>query len=440
LGLFQSIFGVKNNNNPNDAGTTHLQLISDNGWGFYSWDGKLYESDLVRSAIRPKARAVGKLVSKHIRNGNGIFQVNPDPRIRFLLEEPNPLMTGQVLQEKLVTQLELNNNAFAFIKRDDTGFPNAIYPIPCTTCEAKEGKNGDLFYKFYFKTGQIMTIPAMDVIHLRQDFHENDIFADSPARALTKLMEVVDTADQSIIQAIKSAAVVRWLLKFKSVLKPEDMTKQINNFVDNYLKVTGNKAGAAGSDPRYDAEQVKPYNYVPEADTMKNTYQRILSFFNTNEKIIQSDFNEDEWNAYYGSVIEPIATQLAGEYTRKLFTRTQRGYGNKIIFESSTLETASLKTKMMLVQMVDRGALTPNEWRAAMNLPPVEGGDEPLRRLDTVSLGSVSGGTGFTTKDTLPKDLIEPGSTDNLTDNLDPAATDPAATDPAATDPAAQTT
>ena len=38
---------------------------------------------------------------------------------------------------------------------------------------------------------------------------------------------------------------------------------------------------------------------------------------------------------------------------------------------------------MNLVQMVDRGALTPNEWREALNLHPIEGGDEPIRRLDT---------------------------------------------------------
>lgn len=33
--------------------------------------------------------------------------------------------------------------------------------------------------------------------------------------------------------------------------------------------------------------------------------------------------------------------------------------------------------------MVDRGAMTPNEWRATMNMAPIEGGDQPIRRLDT---------------------------------------------------------
>ena len=33
--------------------------------------------------------------------------------------------------------------------------------------------------------------------------------------------------------------------------------------------------------------------------------------------------------------------------------------------------------------MVDRGAMTPNEWRAVLNMVPLPGGDEPIRRLDT---------------------------------------------------------
>ena len=42
-----------------------------------------------------------------------------------------------------------------------------------------------------------------------------------------------------------------------------------------------------------------------------------------------------------------------------------------------------MSTKMNLVQMVDRGALTPNEWRSILSLGPIEGGDKPVRRLDT---------------------------------------------------------
>ena len=75
--------------------------------------------------------------------------------------------------------------------------------------------------------------------------------------------------------------------------------------------------------------------------------------------------------------------QLSGEYTRKLFSRRERGFGNKIIFESSNLTFASMQTKLNLVQYVDRGILSPNEVREILNLAPRDGGDEYIRRLDT---------------------------------------------------------
>lgn len=41
--------------------------------------------------------------------------------------------------------------------------------------------------------------------------------------------------------------------------------------------------------------------------------------------------------------------------------------------------------------LVDRGALTPNEWRDTFNLSPVADGDKPLRRLDTETVGTIRG-------------------------------------------------
>lgn len=379
MGLFEKIFGRKTETSQSN---NRFKLINDKGSGFFSWDGKLYKSDIIRAAIRPKAKAIGKLTAKHIREGNE-FKVNPDVNIRFLLEEPNPIMSGQVFQEKMAVQLELNNNAFAYIKRDDFGVATEIYPVPASSVELIEGKYGEIYLKFMFLNGQYMTVPYADVIHLRNDFNDDDFFGSQPGEALKNSMDIINTADQGIVKAIKNSASIKWLLKFKTVLQPKDMKEQVDKFTKEYLSIDGNDGGAAGTDSRYDLEQVKNEAYVPNEKQLANTTQRVYSFFNTNEKIVQSKYTEDEWNAYYEAQIEPVAMQLANEYTRKLFTRKQRGYGNKIIFEASSLQYASMATKMNLVQMVDRGALTPNEWRSILSLGPIEGGDKAVRRLDT---------------------------------------------------------
>ena len=112
-------------------------------------------------------------------------------------------------------------------------------------------------------------------------------------------------------------------------------------------------------------------------------FRSIYSFFNTNKKIVQSDYTEDEWTAYYEAQIEPDATQMAHEYSNKLFSRKERAFGNSIMFESSNLTYASMSTKLNLVGFVDRGIMTPNEVRHYLNLAPMDGGDEALLRKDT---------------------------------------------------------
>ncbi len=354
-------------------------MVTETGNGFFCWNGKIFESDLVRACIRPVARSVGKLCPKHIRGDT----VNPEPYMRILLEEPNPYMSMQQLLEKMCRQLEINNNAYAVIVRDENYYPVGIYPIAPVNVETDYDAFGEMRLKFLLGNGKSFKFPYGDIIHIRQDLNENDVFGSPLMPALSPLMEIVTTTDQGIVNAVKNSAVIRWLLKFAQTLRPEDLKKQAKDFAQNYLENTKDNFGVAAVDAKADAIQVKANDYVPNSQQMQENNKRIYALFGTNEKITSSNYNEDEWNAFYELKIEPVAIDLSNEFTRKLFTRKERAFGNKIIFESSNLQYASLRTKLALVTMVDRGAMTPNEWRSVLNLAPVEGGDKPIRRLDT---------------------------------------------------------
>lgn len=363
-----------------------VKMMEHTGGSFFAWNGKVYQSDIVRAAIRPYVQAVGKLVGKHIRetinkDGSMTLVVNPDAYLRFLMEEPNEWMSGQMMQEKLATHLILNNNAFAVIFRNPDGLPAKIYPVSAANVEAIEDRN-ELSLRFSMRNGSFLTVPYRDVIHLRRDYNEDDLFGTPLSPALAPLMEIASTTDQGIVKAIKNSAVIRWLLKFTNSMRPEDQKTQAEQFAESFLSVN-NGTGVAAVDSKADAIQIKPDSYVPNAAQMEKTTQRIYALFNTNERIVNSSRTEDEWNAYFDAEIEPVLLQLQHEFTRKLFSRTQRGFGNKIVFEASSWDSASIATKLNLLQMVDRGALTPNEWRATFNLAPLPGGDTPVRRLDT---------------------------------------------------------
>ena len=369
------------------AGVELMQQIGNN---YISWNGTIYDSDIVRSCIRPKVKATGKLVAKHLRDvvdaeGHHELKVNPSNAIRFILDEPNPLMTGQMLQEKLATQLCLNSNAFALIIRDDYGSPMEIYPIIARTVDAVYDSAGKLRLKFTLNNNKVYEFPYEDIIHLRQDFNENDIFGTPIAPVLVPLLDVVTTTDQGVINAIKNSSIIRWLLKFTNSMRKEDLKSQAKDFADNFL-ATSEGMGVAAVDAKADAQQINPTDYVPNAAQMDRTTKRIFDLFNTNDAIVSSKYTEEQYNSYFDAEVEPVLIQLGGEYTRKLFTRRERVFGNESVFEASAWDSASISTKLNLQAMVDRGALTPNEWRATLNLAPVPGGDDPIRRLDTAAV------------------------------------------------------
>ncbi len=374
---------------------TRLQMMMTQGNAVTAWDGNMWRSDIIRSCIRPKAKAIGKMELHHVRDMASGKQIDPEAFLRFLLTEPNPYMTMQIMLEYLVTTKDLTGNAYALILRDGNGLPTEIYPIPASTAEAVVQDSGELCIRFNFRNGHSGTVPYTDLIHLRGDFAENDLFGTAPKRALTDAMEIINAADQSVVAAVKNGSAIKWITKLLQPKRPEDIRLAAKEFAQSFLMTEDGGFGVAAIDNKVELTPVQPSDYVPNAAVTKNTVNRIREFYGTNEKITTSAYNENEWIAYYESAIEPDVKQISEEFSRKLFTRRERAVGNRIIAEAASLQYASMAAKLQLVQFVDRGILTPNELRSLLALAPVEGGDVMIRRLDTAPVStSEEGGEG----------------------------------------------
>ena len=389
------IFGSRR---PNDQQQTLLRMLNGFNPTFSPFSGDSYDSDVVRAAVDAIARNAAKLKPKHIRATTDGIRETQSHIERLLSVRPNPYMSAYDFLYKVVTLLYLQNNAFIFIDWDETGtMVRGFYPVPASVVEFLEPPRGQTTpnVRFRFLGGQSVVLPYDQLAHLRRFFYRNDLFGETSDRALTPTLDLISTTDQGIANAVKSSAFLRGILKFQQMLKPEDLKKQRDDFVKDYLDIANN-GGVAATDAK--AEYI-PINSDPKMIDDKQMAQikdKVYSYFGVNENIVKSNYTEDEWNAFYESVIEPIAIQLSLELTAKVFTERERGFGNAIIFEANRLQYASTKTKLELREMVDRGALTPNEWREAFNMAPIEGGDKPIRRLDTAEVQTepVNGGDG----------------------------------------------
>ena len=297
-----------------------------------------------------------------------------------MLSYPNRYMNMYDFLYKVGTHREEKDNAFIYFNKETY----ELFPISASVIELVESKSNELFAKFHFRTGKQVTIPFEDLIIIRKHFNKRDIFGDN-SNSLKNTMEVIDTVDQGIVKAVKRSASLRGILKWKSVMRKEDIKEQTDNFIEDYLNID-NDGGVASVDPRCEFEQLKSESYVPNKMQMDSAKERIYSYFGTNEKIVQSKFSEEEWNAYYENTIEPVAIQLSLEFSNKIFSDNKQGHGNEIIFEANRLQYASNNTKVEVSRLLtDIGAASLDQILEIFNMAPI-GGEEGKRRVQTLNM------------------------------------------------------
>ncbi len=348
---------------------------------FTPWGERPYEADVVRAAVDAIARNAAKLRAKHVRRVNGeIVHVKNSDIERVLSLRPNPKMSAYDLLYKLVTTLMMDNNAWAYPVWEG-GRLVAVYPVNCVSAELLEDSAGTLYVKFYFMEGGTVVLPYSDVIHLRRHYYNNDLLGE-PNRPINATLSAIHTTNEGLAQAVKTSTALRGILKFQGMLKESDMEAQRQRFVKEYLTVS-NSGGIAATDAKADYIPLNTEPKMVNAAQMKELRDAVFRYFGVNENIVMGNYTEDQWTAFYESTIEPLAVQMSLEFTSKIFSDREIGHGNEIIFEANRLQYASVSTKLGLVQLVDRGIMTPNQLAEVFNLPPVPGGDVPIRRLDT---------------------------------------------------------
>ncbi len=368
---------------------------------FSSFGPDINRSDIVRDCLRPLA--------EHTKKANARCT---DKRIEQILNiRPNLYMNGPDFLAKVRNRLELQNTVFVYIHRDDKGKAAGFYPVPYSSFEALDYM-GRLFIRFMFNGGGAMTelVAAWeDLAVLRKDYNESDISGDENYAILPGL-ELVNTTNEGIANAVKATANLRGILKStKAMLSPEDIKKQKDDFVKDYLSLE-NSGGIASLDSTQEFIPIKMEPVVTSYEQLREFRENIYRYFGVNDHIIMSQYTESEMEAFYDARIEPFLVALSLELTGKCFTERERAFGAQIVYESNRLQFASTATKLAMVALVDRGALTPNEWRMMFNLAPVEGGDQPIRRLDTAAV------------DDKPVEDKPEDAPDNEPDQSDPAA------------------
>ena len=356
---------------------TELKLLDDNRAVFTTYNGEFDKDPDILACIDAIARNGAKMHPKHIRNykdkeGNEKLENQKGKIYKILAKQPNEFQNAYQFYYQVISTLELYNDAFVYVKKDNNLKVEALYPLFFNEIQYYESDN-KLFLKCSFGTGKNKFIPYDECIHLTRFTSKNGLFGGS-TKPIIKTLSMKHILDEGIVNAIKTTASLKGALKStKSLLKPEDVKKMRDEFIKSFMNDDG--TGIGGLDATTDFTPIKIEPTVASDEQIKEIDNKVLSYFGLNENILQSKYSEDEWNAFYESVLEPIGLQMSLEFTNKIFTATAKEFGNEIIFESNRLQYASNKTKIELVRYAGN-ILTINEQREVFNLAPIDGGDK----------------------------------------------------------------
>lgn len=354
--------------------------------GEYQANGNLYESDIVGAIANCIASNVGKLKPQIVRNdGNGL-SIRNDYLSKILSLRWGPELTAYDALYKMASDLVYRSNAFAvvFYTEDFTKI-KSIVPITATNYRIWEDDNGTIWFRFVWDyDNKDYTLPYQQVIHLKARFTKKRFMGTAPDDQLKNSLELLDITGEGLRNIVKNSANLKGYLQFKNFMDEEELLEKVEEFKNAYMKAS-NEGGIAGLDNSFEFHEItqRPQN-IP---TLQSQFLRenIYRYYNVNDKILMSQFNEAEWNAFYESVVEPIAIQLSLEFTFKILTERERGFGNRVIFTADRLQYATLQTRTNIgAVLFERGIITINEFRELLYYEPIEEGDVRMVSLNYV--------------------------------------------------------
>lgn len=386
--MFSAIFN-KSENTPDQIPYSQYRMLNSYDNYFCPFDGNAYDDATVRTCIDTIARNAAKLKPSHVRTQSGKSTPADSVLDSLLSIRPNEYMTTYDFIYRIVSQLYSYNNAFIYIKFGAAGNVLGLYPINYGDLQLVEYQK-QLFCQFNFLQAGQITVPYTDLIHLRKHFNRADFFGESNQNPLRSPLSILNSVKQGLENLVKNSTKLRGWVSVNGNVRPEEIDATSKDFSDKFLS-TSNGTGVAVLDKKYEYHQLTSDIQTADHTQMGFAREDIYRYFGLSESIITSTYTETEWTAFYQSVIEPLAVQMSQEFTSKIFTEREKGYGNEIKFTSNRLEYASTQSKVAMVQVLQQtGLLTKNEMRNIFGFGAIPDGDVFLTKADYLPTTAVT--------------------------------------------------
>lgn len=350
---------------------SQFQTVSEPAPMVVSWNRHMYEQQLVRSVIERIAVACSKLEPK--------VHGNAKPRIRRAVEtSPNQYQTWPQFLHRCATLYFNDDNLFVVpCYKDGTDIVIGFYPLRSISTEIVI-YDGEPWIRFHTPSGKTLAIELKSVAVITRFQYKSDFFGEP--NNLDQTLALLQAQAEAQKKAIKDTGVVKFIAQANGQVREDDLKKKRDRFSEMNLS-DENKSGLMAYDNTFvEVKQIDPKNWTIPNEEMQRVENGVFDYFGINRKILQNDYDEGSWDAFYEGVIEPWAIQLGEALSQAVFTMRERPH-NRIEFSSDRLAYTSAASKRnMNKDMLDRGVMTINQALKVLQLPEL-GPDGDVRIL-----------------------------------------------------------
>lgn len=371
MGLFDLLFRPQQVKKADEA-RGYFQTLTAYHPHFTTWNGEIYESDLVRSAIDARARHISKLKVEIVGSAKPSLQA----RLRL---QPNSFQTWGQFLYRASTILDCESNLIIVPIYDDYFNVIGFYPVLPRRCEVVDVE-GEPWLRYEFANGQRASDKWSNVAVLTKFQYRSDFFGEKND-ALEPTMKLIHLENQGVEEAIKNGATFRFMARLSNFAKNDDIIHERRRWVESNLR-TDDEGGLLLFPNLYtDIKQIDSKPYTVSEEEQKQIRTNVYNYFAVNEDVLQSRAYGDSWSAFYESVVEQFAIQFSEAITAVAFSERERAQGSQIMLTSNRLQYMTTADKLNVSsQMLDRGIMTINDVREIWNLPPLDGGDVRIIR------------------------------------------------------------
>lgn len=343
----------------------------------------IYASDVVQQALACIVDEVKKLNPQHIR----IVDNDPVPistsTVQAVLNDPNAVMTTAEFLEKITWLLLLNYNAFVIPTYrtwtdrntgEERRYYEALYPIKPTQVNFIQDPSGRMYVQFFFESGYSTTVPYDDVIHIKyhysvSEFMGGDWNGQPDHGPLLETLNLNDQMLKGIAKAMNASYAINGVIKYNTLLDQGKTEKALQELTEH---LQNSESGFLPIDLKAEFVPLKRDTKLIDADTLKFMDEKILRNWGVPLAILRGDYNKVQYAAFYQKTLEPLIITISQAFTKKLFTKREKAFGNKIQLYPKDLVFMTVdQTIEMVTLLANTGAIFENEKRVAFGLRPL---------------------------------------------------------------------